>query len=149
MLGCKMGFFDNKTVTLFNRSLNAETEEEKYYPTLLECVDLVETRGANISKSGMDHADAAKLYIDFSVFKRIKKTYIEPKLWESLPEIEKHKHITFTPATDFFVNGDQTGIKLPNENAFEWMYDNFDGVYKITNVDRYEDILPHFEIGGV
>lgn len=38
-----MGFFDNKTVTLFNRSFNAETEEETYYPTLLEGVDLVET----------------------------------------------------------------------------------------------------------
>ena len=41
-----MGFFDNKTVTLFNRSFNAETEEETYYPTLLEGVDLVETKGA-------------------------------------------------------------------------------------------------------
>ena len=149
MLGCKMGFFDNKTVTLFNRSLNAETDEEKYYPTLLERVDLVETRGANISKSGIDHADAAKLYIDFFVLGRIKKTYIEPKSWESIPEIEKSKYITFAPATDFFVKGDQTRIDLPNENVFEWMCDNFDGVYKITNVDRYEDILPHFEIGGV
>lgn len=60
-----MGFFDNKTVTLFNRSFNAETEEETYYPTLLEGVDLVETKGANVSKSGMDSADAVKLYIDF------------------------------------------------------------------------------------
>ena len=35
-----MGFFDNKTVTLFNRSYNGETEKETYYPTLLEGVDL-------------------------------------------------------------------------------------------------------------
>ena len=33
--------FYNKTVTLFNRSFNAETEEEKYFPTLLENVNLV------------------------------------------------------------------------------------------------------------
>ena len=62
-----MGFFDNKKVTLFNRSFNAETEEETYYPTLLEGVDLVETKGANVSKSGMDSADAVKLYIDFAI----------------------------------------------------------------------------------
>ena len=36
--------FYNKTVTLFNRSFNAETEEEKYFPTLLENVNLVETK---------------------------------------------------------------------------------------------------------
>ena len=60
-----MGFFDNKTVTLFNRSFNAETEEETYYPTLLEGVDLVETKGANVSKSGMDSADAVPFAAPF------------------------------------------------------------------------------------
>lgn len=60
-----MGFFDNKTVTLFIRAFDPETEKEKYYPTLLEGVDLVETKGANVSKSGIDSADAVKLYIDF------------------------------------------------------------------------------------
>ena len=27
--------------------------------------------------------------------------------------------------------------------------ENFDDVYKVTTVDKYEDILPHFEVGGV
>lgn len=71
-----MGFFDNKTVTIFNRSFNAETEEETYYPTLLEGVDLVETKGANVSKSGMDSADAVKLYVDFG---NIAKPYASPE----------------------------------------------------------------------
>lgn len=79
MQGVIMGFFDNKTVTLFSRSFNAETEEETYYPTLLECVDLVETKGANISKSGIDSADTVKLYVDF---KNIVKPYLPPKEWE-------------------------------------------------------------------
>ena len=60
-----MGFFDNKTVTLFIRAFDPETGKEKYYPTLLEGVDLVETKGANVSKSGIDSADAVKLYIVF------------------------------------------------------------------------------------
>lgn len=60
-----MGFFDNKMVTLFNRSYNPETEEETYYTTLLKGVDLVETRGVNVTKSGTDSVDSAKLYLDY------------------------------------------------------------------------------------
>lgn len=141
-----MGFFDNKTVTLFNRSFNAETEEETYYPTLLEGVDLVETKGANVSKSGMDSADAAKLYIDLA---NLKKPYIEPKAWAELSAEEKGNHITFTPAVDFFVKGNCTGATLPESEAYQWMVENYDDVYKVTTIDKYEDILPHFEVGGV
>lgn len=141
-----MGFFDNKTVTLFNRSFNAETEEETYYPTLLEGVDLVETKGANVSKSGMDSADAAKLFVCIG---DVNKTYMEPKAWDALTEDEKKNYITFHSTEDFFVKGDQTAVDLPETDAYEWMRNNFDDVYKETNIDKYEDILPHFEVGGV
>ena len=141
-----MGFFDNKTVTLFNRSFNAETEEETYYPTLLEGVDLVETKGANVSKSGMDSADAAKLFVCID---DVNKTYMEPRAWDALTEDEKKNYITFHSTEDFFVKGDQTAVDLPETDAYEWMRNNFDDVYKVTNIDKYEDILPHFEIGGV
>ena len=141
-----MGFFDNKTVTLFNRSFNAETEEETYYPTLLEGVDLVETKGANVAKSGMDSADAAKLFVCIG---DVNKTYMEPKAWDALTEDEKKNYITFHSTEDFFVKGDQTAVDLPETDAYEWMRNNFDDVYKVTNIDKYEDILPHFEVGGV
>ncbi len=141
-----MAFFDNKTVTLFNRSFNPETEEETYYPTLLEGVDLVETKGANVSKSGMDSADAVKLYIDLA---SMPKPYIEPKAWAALPEEEKQDYITFTPAEDFFIKGDHTDAVLPENNVYQWMIDNYDDCYKVTTIDKYEDILPHFEVGGV
>lgn len=149
MRGYEMGFFDNKTVTLFNRSFNAETEEEKYYTTLLEGVDLVETKGANVSKSGMDSADAVKLYIDFANLGKTIKPYLPPKEWKELPEEEMPNYITFTPAEDFFIKGDHTDVELPTEKALEWMQDNYDDCYKVTTIDKYEDILPHFEIGGV
>lgn len=141
-----MGFFDNKTVTLFNRSFNAETEEETYYPTLLEGVDLVETKGANVSKNGIDSADTVKLYVDF---KNIVKPYLPPKEWENMPDKCKQYFLTFNPAQDFFIKGDQTAVDLPETDAYEWMRNNFDDVYKVTNIDKYEDILPHFEVGGV
>lgn len=144
-----MGFFDNKIVTLFNRSFNAKTEEETYYPTLLEGVDLVETKGANVSKSGMDSADAVKLYIDFVDANKTFKPYLPPKEWENLPDKCKQNFITFISTKDFFVKGDHADVELPEENAYEWMHETFDDVYKVTTVDKYEDILPHFEVGGV
>ena len=141
-----MGFFDNKVITLFNCWIDPGTEEEKYYRTVLEHVDLVETKGANVSKSGMESADAVKLYIDLE---NIVKQYLPPKKWEALPEDQKSGYFTLTPAQDFFVKGNCTGATLPEEQLYEWMRNNFDDVYKVTTVDKYEDILPHFEVGGV
>lgn len=105
-----MGFFDNKTVTLFIRAFDPETEKEKYYPTLLEGVDLVETKGANVSKSGIDSADAVKLYIDFVDVNKTFKPYLPPKAWDALPEEEKQNYITFHPTEDF----------LPRETVQMW-----------------------------
>lgn len=141
-----MRFFDNDTVTLFNYYMNPDTEDEKYFITVLENVDLIETKGANVTKSGTDRADAATLYIDFS---NLPKRYMGPKEWEAIPEDEKGKYITFQSSTDFFVKGSCTGATFPDRELYQWLRDNFDGVYKITNVDKYDSILPHFEVGGV
>ena len=71
-----LGLFYNDTVTLFNYFCDPDTEEEKCYLTLLENVNLVETKGANVTKSGMDSADAVKLFVDLG---KIPKPYMEPK----------------------------------------------------------------------
>ena len=141
-----LGLFYNDTVTLFNRFYDPDTDEEKYYPTLLENVNLVETKGANVTKSGLDSADAAKLFIDLG---ELSKKYMDPNAWDALPETEKANHITFHPTDDFFIKGDQTGLELPKSCVYEWAHDSMDSVYKVTTVDKYEDIMPHFEVGGV
>lgn len=141
-----MGLFYNDTVTLFNRFYDPDTDETKYYPTLLENVNLVETKGANVTKSGLDSADAAKLFIDLG---ELSKKYMDPKAWDALPEAEKANHITFHPTDDFFIKGDQTSLELPGSCVYEWAHDSMDSVYKVTTVDKYEDIMPHFEVGGV
>lgn len=141
-----LGLFYNDTVTVFNRYMNPDSGADEFYPTLLANVNLVETKGANVTKSGMDSADAAKLFVDPLT---LKKAYIEPKIWDALPDEEKTNYITFHPADDFFVKGDQTALELPESGAYEWVHDNMDSVYKVTTIDRYEDIMPHFEIGGV
>lgn len=141
-----MGLFYNDTVTLFNRFYDPDTDETRYYPTLLENVNLVETKGANVTKSGLDSADAAKLFIDLD---ELSKKYMDPKAWDALPETEKPNYITFHPTDDFFIKGDQTSLELPESCVYEWAHDSMDSVYKVTTVDKYEDIMPHFEVGGV
>ena len=141
-----LGLFYNDKVTLFNYFCDPDTEEEKCYLTLLENVNLVETKGANVTKSGMDSADAAKLFVDLG---KIPKPYMEPKAWDALPDDEKPNYITFHPTDDFFIKGDHTDLELPESEAYGWAHDNLDSVYKVTTVDRYEDIMPHFEVGGV
>ena len=144
-----LGLFYNDTATLFNYFCDPDTEEEKYYPTLLESVNLVETKGANVSKSGMYSADAVKLFVDFSQVGKMGKPYMEPKAWDALPDDEKPNYITFHPTDDFFIKGDHTDLEIPESEAYGWAHDNLDSVYKVTTVDRYEDIMPHFEVGGV
>lgn len=137
--------FYNNTVTLYNRYFDPETEAEKWYPTVLPNVNLVITRGANVTRAGTADADTAKLFVDM---KRLPKPYLEPVAWSQLPDEEKKKHITFTSAEDFFVEGDTTGIEVTESGFFELMQQTRDNVYKVTSTDRYPDILPHFEIGG-
>ena len=38
---------------------------------------------------------------------------------------------------------------LPDNDAYQWLLDHCDDCYKVTTIDKYEDILPHFEVGGV
>lgn len=137
--------FYNNTVTLYNRYFDPNTEAEKWYPTVLPNVNLVITRGANVTKAGTADADTAKLFVDM---KRLPKPYLEPVAWSLLSDEEKERTITFNSAEDFFVEGDTTGIEVTESGFFELIKQTRDNVYKVTSADKYPDILPHFEIGG-
>ena len=140
-----MGFFQNKTVTLFNRYFDAVTEEEIWYPTLFDHADLVENRKTVVSQKEKEKTDTVMLYIDEE---NLPKQYLETKAWAALPLEERGKYFTLTLAEDFFVKGDCTGIEIPEKDFYEWIRKRKDGVYKVIDINRYEDILPHFEIGG-
>lgn len=138
-------FWDNKVVTLFNRAFDPKTEEEKYYLTVLEKADLVEKNSVTASKSGQDKAAVVTLYMSYQ---NMPKPYKDPKEWELLSAKEKERYLTFSPEKDFFVKGNCTGATLPDSRVYEYFRDHYYGTYRITSVDSYEDILPHFEIGG-
>lgn len=134
-------FWDNKTVTLFNRFYDGT--KECWYPTLLSGVDLVVTKGINVSQGNKADADTAKLYVDDAV---LQKRYLAPLVYARQEHPEEY--MTFTEGKDFFVEGDATSQDTDKANFFEYMRKQYDNIFKVTSVARYEDVLPHFEVGG-
>ena len=140
-----MGLFDGKKVTIYNKYMDSITGYEIWLPTLIENVDYTATQGANITKSGLSTADAVTVFINYSA---LPKPYKTPKEWQALTAEDKAKYVTFTQGTDFFIFGDSTSNVITTKGFFSDMQKKYSDCYKITTVDRYDDILPHFEIGG-
>lgn len=134
-------FWDNKTVTLFNRFYDGT--KECWYPTLLSGVDLVVTKGINVSQGNTADADTAKLYVEDAV---LQKRYLAPLVYARQEHPEEY--MTFTEGKDFFVEGDATSQDTDKANFFEYMRKRYDNIFKVASVARYEDVLPHFEVGG-
>ena len=146
--GCEMqglSVFYNDTVTVYNRILDVDSENETWLPSVLEKVNLVVTKGANVSKSGIEDADSAKLKIIAPV--QLQK-YVQPKEWKCMDQQEKENHFTFTSGEDFYVEGDVSEEPIPEEGFYEYMRNRYDNVFRVTNVDHYKDIMPHLEVGG-
>lgn len=131
----------NKTVTIFNHATEDLMEDETWYPTVLHNVRLIETKGLNVSKSGSADADSAKLHIKLE---GLKKTFMEPVAWSQLDD--KSEAFTLCQEKDFFVVGDASYEEVTGD-FFNHMKANFDGVYQITSVDKFE-LIPHLEVGG-
>ena len=134
-------FWDNKTVTLFNRFYDGT--KECWYPTLLSGVDLVVTNIINIKQGNKADADTAKLYVDDAV---LQKRYLAPLVYARQEHPEEY--MTFTEGKDYFVEGDATSQDTDKANFFEYMRKQYDNIFKVASVARYEDVLPHFEVGG-
>ena len=140
-----MGLFDGKKVTIYNKYMDSITGYEIWLPTLIENVDYTATQGANITKSGLSTADAVTVFINYSA---LPKPYKTPKEWQALTAEDKAKYVTFTQGTDFFIFVDSTSNVITTKGFFSDMQKRYSDCYKVTTVDRYDDILPHFEIGG-
>lgn len=138
--------FYNKTVTVYNKTSDDLMGTEIWYPTVLQNVRLLVTKGANVSKSGMDSADAASLYIKPELLQDDHKGYLSAKEWQRLPDKCKSFFFTFTSGEDFFIEGD-TLQEEQVEEFFTYMKEKYDNCFKVTNVDRYE-LIPHLEVGG-
>lgn len=137
--------FYNRTVTIFNRLDGEEPlDDDTWFVTVLKNVRLVETQGRNITTSGLVDADAVRMHI---MLDSLSKPYLDPIEWKKL--LVPEEAFTLAGGRDFFVVGDITADldDIPADRAFEYVKENYDGVYRITNVDKYT-VIPHLEVGG-
>lgn len=138
--------FYNKTITVYNKTSGGLMGTETWYATVLKNVRLLVAKGANISKSGTESADAASLFVKPELLQENCKGYLPAKEWKRMPDKCKNFFYTFTSGADFFVEGD-TSQEAYTEDFFAYMEEKYDNCFKVTNVDRY-DLIPHLEVGG-
>ena len=143
------------TVTIYNVSENPDTLEQEYNITFLRGVFLDRTEAANIEKSGLRDADAATLFIPFTVdavdaVTGAKKSYIGPKAYRQLEDRSAYWTLEgggmSSGADSFFVKGE-----VVNYNGYAHMRDLYDDVYDITTIDTRDfgsADMQHWQVGA-
>jgi hypothetical protein len=144
------------TVTIFNKLKTAQGTT--WYPTVLHNVDLITDKGANVTKTGLESADTAKLHVRYALtdgnITIAGKPYKKPKEWAAQPETEFAASLTFTGGVDFFIRGEyaETPVNDASPSYKNGFYDYInktrDDVYLISTVGGPYKLIPHFEIGG-
>uniref|UniRef100_UPI0015D51338 hypothetical protein n=1 Tax=Enterocloster aldenensis TaxID=358742 RepID=UPI0015D51338 len=148
------------TITVFN--YYESSTAQIWYPHTLKNVDLVTDRGALIKKYGVDSADNAELHIAYTEMGMQKIItnatgkeiiWLPPKAWAKQVNDELADSITFSPSTDFFWNGEWTGVNPVNDEDYRdgfyaYMNNRYDFVYLVSSVGGPYSVIPHFEILG-
>lgn len=143
------------TVTIYNVGENPDTLEQEYNMTFLRGVFLDRRQAANIEKSGLRDADAATLFIPFSVeavdaVTGAPKEYIGPKAYRQLADTSGYW--TLEPgglgsgADSFFVKGE-----VVNYLGYGKMRELYDDVYDITTIDTRDfgsADMQHWQVGA-
>ena len=137
-------------VTLFNY----DEEENIYYPTLLESVELQPNYRTEFTDDGTRSKDLALLIVRYDkdssgkfIFESSKiKYFTNPKLWNDFTTDNKSTYFTLKPGEyDFFIKGDYTSETDVNYEVFKNTYDE---IFLIHGVKDFEDDLKHWEIEG-
>lgn len=121
------------TATIWNKKESGAWEETTWFPTVIENVRVLESRGTNIQKSGNVQADSVRLHIS-DEHSRPDKPYATPEEW--IP----YESYTLDENT-YFSKGD-TSEEEPTKAFFERS-----DVFHVSSVDRF-DLMPHFEVWG-
>lgn len=143
------------TVTIYNVGENPDTLQQEYNMTFLRGVFLDVRQAANIEKSGLRDADAATLFIPFSVeavdaVTETPKQYIKPKAYRQLTDTSGYW--TLEPgglssgADSFFVKGE-----VVNYSGYARMRELYDDVYDITTIDTRDfgsEDMQHWQVGA-
>lgn len=143
------------TVTIYNVGENPDTLRQEYNITFLRGVFLDRREAANIEKSGLRDADAATLFIPFSVdavdaVTETPKQYIGPKAYRQLEDV--HDYWTLeggglaSGADSFFIKGE-----IVNYSGYAKLREMYDDVYDITTIDTRDfgsEDMQHWQVGA-
>lgn len=142
-------------VTVYNASENPETLANEWTVTVLDGVFLEVAQSANVLKSGLENADAASLYIPFTV-KAVNavtgeaQTYVPPKQYAMLRDKSRYWTVRTGGSSSsvdcFFVKG-----RVIEQESFQEVNRLYDDVYRVSNVDTYDYGSPgmrHWEVRG-
>lgn len=144
------------TVTVYNAHESVDTLKTVYNITVLQGVFLDISKGANVIKSGLENADAATLFIPFSIeavsgITGQKQTYTEPREYERLEDKSGHWTIrTGGPNSNkdcFFVKG---SVVEPDKD-YQDINAYYDNVFRVSTVDPRDFGSPdmqHWEVSG-
>lgn len=156
-----------QTITLFNRVKIPDSDDSVWLPTVIDGVHLVTTSSSAWNTRGERETDDVRLHVRYAQTGNdvliscrgqggevIRKKWYEPKAWRKLEE--KDGSLTFafgdTEAFDFFMEGvyeDGEGeiydSSYPRKGFYNYMNTNYDNVFAITSVAKY-NLIPHFEI---
>lgn len=122
--------------------------------TVLDGVFLDISKGANVIASGLESADAATLFIPFSIEAVNGATgqaqfFVGAKEYERLED--KSAYWTLNPAGAsnecFFVKG----MHVAEDGNYQSINSYYDDVYRVTSVDTYDygsESMQHWEVGG-
>ena len=141
------------TVTLFNRRRGKD--EDVWYPTVLEGVDLNADQTAIAGKYGGRRGGRALLHIHYGGGKRPVvggKPYLTPLAWQGAEHPEDAVTFTAGEFFDFFIEGTWPDTGPIRDDAYAGGFYNClnrtrDGVYAVNSVARYS-MIPHFEVVG-
>lgn len=144
------------TVTIYNvtSEIDKDTLTEKLvnHMTILRGVLLDASKAANVTRSGLEGADAVNLYIPFSVnavdgVTGHEKKYATPMEFWRMEDKSGHWTLSVTGhgGKTIFIKGEVVEPDLTEEKISL----AYDGVYNVTKVDEKDfGGLPHFEVGG-
>lgn len=137
----------NTDITLYNSYVDS-MEITKYKKTIIKGVNWQGTVTKTIVNNILQSADSINVYIpflaDFSG-----KTYLEPKAWLKLSEVDKGKYFTFK-ATDRIVKGqcDFEFTGTATVKNLDSSYDNVISIMSIIKNDNGSPSMRHWNIGG-
>lgn len=140
------------TVTVFN---SYEDDDLKIHNsiTILRGVLLDVSKGTNVAKTGLADADAATLYIPFSVdavsTTGDKKTYVEPKAFYSAADqqglwtLDSGGHSSST--STYFVKGEVSEMM-----SLAQLQEKYDYAFDVSTVDvrDFGGDMMHWQVGG-